>query len=201
MYKWFHPNGDLKENYKCCIEFGTYFAKSKQYCSILMNYPLFKEEICTVLCKQRDVGQPLYTICIQPLIEAIIAKRKPQLLESNNNFPVSIGWTRSFIKSKLNWSYRASTIATSKLPKDYELQGKIMAQRCAYLIKVHNIPQELVVNIDQTSIHLILIGGAKTWVTKSSKHVNVHSVEDKRQIIVVVSSSAKGVVLPFQVIF
>ena len=30
-----------------------------------------------------------------------------------------------------------------------------MAQRCAYLVKVHNIPKELVVNSNQIGIHLV----------------------------------------------
>jgi hypothetical protein len=76
-----------------------------------------------------------------------------------------------------------------------------MAQRCAYLINVHNIPPQLVVNTNQTGIHLIPTGGARTWETKGSKHVNVHGVEDKRQITVGVSSVAIGEVLPFQIIF
>jgi hypothetical protein len=76
-----------------------------------------------------------------------------------------------------------------------------MAQRCAYLINVHNIPPQLVVNTDQTSIHLVPTGGARTWETKDSKHVNVHEVEDKRQITVRVSSATTGEVLPFQIIF
>ena len=51
-------------------------------------------------------------------------------------FRVSYEWTKFFVKSKLNWSYRASTITAGKLPKDFEEQDKTMAQRCAYLVKV-----------------------------------------------------------------
>ncbi len=36
---------------------------------------------------------------------------------------------------------------------------------------------------------------------KRTKHVKVHGAEDKRQIIVTVSSAADGRCLPFQVIF
>ncbi len=70
-------------------------------------------------------------------------------------FCVSYAWTKSFIKSQINWSYQTSTTTTSKLLKDYELQGKAMAQICVYLIMVHNIPQELFVNIDQIGIHIV----------------------------------------------
>jgi hypothetical protein len=183
LHTWFYPDGKLKDNYKKCVEFGSYFAKAPQHCPVLALFPLLKEEICEVLKKQRDAGQPLYAICIQPLIRAIINKRHPELLQdsSPNGFRVSIDWIRTFIKSELNWSYRASTTAAGKLPKDYEEQGKKMAQRCAYLVKMYNIPPELVVNTDQTGIHLVPTGGAKTWETKGSRHVLVHGVDDKRQ--------------------
>ena len=45
------------------------------------------------------------------------------------------------------------------------------------------------------------IGVARTWAEKGSKHVLIHSQEDKRQITVYVSSSANRDLLPFQVVF
>jgi hypothetical protein len=101
----------------------------------------------------------------------------------------------------MNWSYRAATTAAGKLPLDYEVQGKKMAKKCAYLVKIHNIPEELVVNMDQTGVHLVPTGGARIWEEKNSKHVKVQGIEYKRQITVVVSSAANGNILPFQVIF
>ena len=59
------------------------------------------------------------------------------------------------MKVELNWNYRAATTEADKLPKYFEKQYKIMVQRCAYLVKIHNIPKELVVDIDQTYIHLV----------------------------------------------
>ena len=59
MYECFYPNRDLKPNYKYCVKLGSYFAKSKQHCSILVDYPLLNDEICKVLKKQRAAGQPL----------------------------------------------------------------------------------------------------------------------------------------------
>ena len=41
----------------------------------------------------------------------------------------------------------------------------------AYLVKLYNISPSLVVNNDQTSIHLIPIAGDKTWEKKGSKDV------------------------------
>ena len=203
MRDWFHPYGELKDTYKRCVEFNIYFAKYAQHCPVLESHPALKEEICIVLKKMRMARQPLYAVCIQPLIKAIIIDKAPHILEDTHStsFRVSYEWTKNFIKSEMNWSYRASTTAAGKLPRDFKKQGKAMAQRCAYLVKVHNIPKELVVNSNQTVIHLVPTGGSRTWETKGAKHVKVHGVEDKRQITVTVSSAANGQCLPFQVIF
>jgi hypothetical protein len=64
MYECFHPTGELKTNYKCCVELGNYFAKSKQYCLVLAHHPDLKDEICKVLKRQRATRQPLYAVCI-----------------------------------------------------------------------------------------------------------------------------------------
>ena len=105
----------------------------------------------------RAAGQLLYAICIQPMIKAIILEKAPQILKGTyaTTFRVSYEWTKNFVKSQLNLSYRASITTVGKLPKDFEEQGIAMAQRCAYLVKVHNIPTELVVKSDQTGIHFV----------------------------------------------
>ena len=50
-------------------------------------------------------------------------------------------------------------------------------------------------------IHLVPIGEAQTWDEKNSKYVKVQRIEDKREVTVVVSSTANGNRLHFQVIF
>ena len=72
MYNSFHPNGNLKENYKRCVEFDTYFDKASQHCPLLNDYPALRDEICNVLRKQRAGGQPLSVVIIQPLIKTLI---------------------------------------------------------------------------------------------------------------------------------
>ena len=76
-----------------------------------------------------------------------------------------------------------------------------MAQNAAFLVKAYSIPTEIFVNIDQTGIHLIPTSGARSWAKRGSKHVLVHEMEDKRQVTVLVFSSANGNILPFQVVF
>jgi hypothetical protein len=204
MVEWFTPTGELKEGTKQSIfKETTAFTGGIQHTYVLANHSDLEEDIITLLKEHRDVGQPLFATFVRGLIRTMIEKRAPTLLEnkSQSGFKVSLAWTRDFVRTNLNWSFRKSTGSARKLPKDWEEQGLLMAQRAAYLVKAHSIPPELMVNTDQTGIHLIPIGGTRTWAEKGSKHVLVHGQDDKRQITVSVSSSAVGNLLPFQAIF
>jgi hypothetical protein len=67
----------------------------------------------------------------------------------------------------------------------------------AYLVKFYNIPFELVVNTDKTKIRLMPMGGTNTWEEKGTKRVALVGQKDKRQVVVAVSSSLAGDILPF----
>jgi hypothetical protein len=71
----------------------------------------------------------------------------------------------------------------------------------AYLIKVYNIPLSLVVNTDQTIIHLVPLDGDRIWEKKRSNDVGVIGGDDKNAIIACISSAADGSLLPLQLIF
>ena len=58
----------------------------------------------------------------------------------------------------------------------------------------------LVVNLDQTGLHLVP-AGARTYEVKGSKQVSIARIDDKRQITAVVESSLDGCLLPLQLIF
>jgi NMD protein affecting ribosome stability and mRNA decay len=90
----------------------------------------------------------------------------------------------------LNWSFKASTIATSKLLAKYADQGKTMVYRVAYLVRLYSISKPLVINYDQIGINLIPTGKSRIWETKRTRHIHVIGIEDKRAIKTVVSSFA-----------
>jgi hypothetical protein len=75
--------------------------------------------------------------------------------------------------------------AASKLPEKWEVEGTNMAYRVAYLVALYKILLELVVNIDQTGIHLVSTSGSQTWEKRGAKDIKVPGIEDKRQIIAV----------------
>ena len=105
------------------------------------------------------------------------------------------------MKVYMNWTIRKNTTTTSKLSLDQMEQRLNMNYRVAYLAKVYGIPSSLVVNSDQTSIHLIPAARGKTWDAKGTKDVKILSIKNKRQITCVISSSASEEFLSIRAIF
>jgi hypothetical protein len=66
-------------------------------------------------------------------------------------------------------------------------QGKIMVYRVVYLAKTYNIAPHLLVNIDQTRLHVVPIVRERSWEGRRTKQIQVLSVEDKRQLTIVAS--------------
>jgi hypothetical protein len=76
-----------------------------------------------------------------------------------------------------------------------------MAYKVVYLAKSYSIPPVFVVNSNQIRIHLVLNASEKTWEAKGMKHVQVLSLEDMKQVTMVVSSSTTNDLLPPQILF
>jgi hypothetical protein len=65
---------------------------------------------------------------------------------------------------------------------------------------MHSVPDCLVVNSDQTGVHLKPLL-ERTYEVKGAKQVLNLGKEDKRQFTVLGSAAADGVLLPLQVVF
>jgi hypothetical protein len=62
-------------------------------------------------------------------------------------------------------------------------------------------PSKISCEHSQTRIHIVPIGGARTWETKGSQHVKVYGMEYQHQVTMAISSCTNGQCLPFQVNF
>jgi hypothetical protein len=101
----------------------------------------------------------------------------------------------------MNWSFQKATTIASKILTYWWGQGLNISYRIAYLVKVYNIPSSLVVNSNQTRVHLLFIASEKKWEIKGKKHVKILGMGYKRKVTMVVSSIASGLLLPLQIVF
>ena len=68
------------------------------------------------------------------------------------------------------------------------------------LVQIYNIPDELIINIDQTPSKYVPISNV-TMTEKNSKHVRKQGADDKRAITLTLAETLSGDMLPFQMIY
>jgi hypothetical protein len=92
--------------------------------------------------------------------------------------------------------------AANHLPINHQALGMDFQHELAYLTEEYGIPKQLVINFDQTGVHLTPTGaGDHTYEEKGSKHVHTAGRGEKRMITAVMGCTAAGGMLPTQVIF
>lgn len=106
--------------------------------------------------------------------------------------------TRLFIRIDISWSYQKSTTTASKLSSNWEHQGKFIAMCVTNLPKIYSIPTELITNTYQTSTCCSSYSSDQVkWEAKGAKHIHVLGMDDKRQVMVIVSTTANDKSMPF----
>ncbi len=70
-----------------------------------------------------------------------------------------------------------ATTTAQKLPKDWEHQLDMMAYRAAFEVLTHGVPVELMVNMDQTAMHLVPLRGSRTYDKRGKKEITVTGVK------------------------
>ena len=116
------------------------------------------------------------------------------------DFQVTRPWVRS-LYHRMEMSRRIST--TSRPIITRALWEEISTQylhEISSLTKSHKIPDELILNLDQTSSKFVAASNV-TMAEKGSKHVSIVGGTDKRCIILTVIESMSGQLLPLQVIY
>jgi hypothetical protein len=75
-----------------------------------------------------------------------------------------------------------------------------MAQRLAALINQYSIIEELIINFDQTAVHIVP-KSKTTYAHHADQCVALLGAEDKRQVTALIASSYNGTLLPVQMVF
>jgi hypothetical protein len=148
---------------------------------VLKGHEELEESLINLVKGMRGGRQPLNAPVLRAVLEGVVEVKAPQLLRSNGgSWGLSENWVKEWIRSKLGWSFRVATTAAQKLPKDWEHQLDMMAYRAAFEVLTHGVPAELMVNMDQTAMHLVPSGGSRTYDKRGKKEIAMTEVEDKR---------------------
>ena len=108
-------------------------------------------------------------------------------------------WARKYLAAQ-GWTLRMRTTAVCHSPgllerAKAEFEGEVQRLRAQ-----HNIPDDLVVNVDHTALPL-LPGTTKTFDKKGASYVPLSKSDEKKAITGVFGASATGDLLPVQLIY
>ena len=101
----------------------------------------------------------------------------------------------------MEWSKRKCTTGKIEPSKQFLLEEKLTFQkRIASIIEEHDIPKELILNLDQTPLSYVS-PGKYTFNPKGAKTVPIKGIDDKRQITATFTVSMTGKFLPIQLVY
>lgn len=111
-----------------------------------------------------------------------------------------LSWCRAFVREYLNWCFRRATAAAQKLPSMWKSIKEDFIRRvtAVFLVEVQELA--FVVNLDHTGVRLVPCGNY-TYEECGRRDIKEVSIDDKRQVTVLLGSAADGCMLPPQVIY
>ncbi|CAM6018582.1 unnamed protein product [Sphagnum balticum] len=128
---------------------------------VLKGHEELEESLINLVKGMQGGGHPLNAPMLRVVLEGVVKVKAPQLMRNNGRpWGLSENWVKEWICSKLGWSFRVATTAAQKVPKDWEHQLDMMAYQAMFEVLTHGVPAELMVNMDQTAMHLIPSRGA-----------------------------------------
>ena len=101
----------------------------------------------------------------------------------------------------MNWNKRNGTTGKVKPSARFLVEEKFTFQRTiSAAVSCHDIPDLLVLNIDQTPLAYVS-PGKYTFSSKGVKSVPIKGVDDKQQIIAIFAVRSTGSFLPIQLVY
>ena len=146
----------------------------------------------------RTVGGVISRKMVIAIVTGVIKVNCPSKLKDfGGHIALTEGWARGVLKS-MEWSERRGTTGKIDPSKQFLLEEKLTFQRCiASIIEEHDIPKELILNLDQTPLSYVS-PGKYTFNLKGAKAVPIKGIDDKRQITLTFTISMTEKFLPIQ---
>ena len=121
------------------------------------------------------------------------------LVENGGTLEITRKWVESLMK-RINLVKRKGTQAARKVPLDFKEIKLAYLDRISSVVNMHKIPSYLVINWDQTGCKFVPTSNW-TMEEKGSKQVAVKSLDDKREMTVLLSCTLSGKLLPPQLLY
>ena len=148
----------------------------------------------------RGKGGNVDTTVVIACTEAMVNRVDKRLLKDNGGrIDLSKTWAKSLLQ-RIGYVKRKATTSAKVEPSHFEELKEQYLLDIKAAVEIMDIPMGLIMNWNYTGVNIVP-GSQWTMEEKEAKRVECTSLDDKRQITVVVCATATGTFLPFQVIY
>ena len=174
-----------------------FFYQSKEYITFKERFVIgFEIHLKKCYHVWLQIIPPVYSLFFLGVVKA---NEADLLKEHGGHLELTEDWVRHLLKS-MEWVKRKGTTGKVEPSEKFLQEEKFSYQReISRIILNHDIPLDLVLNLDQTPLSYVSLG-KYTFCLKGTTIVPIKGVDDKRQITATFTVSASGVFLLIQLI-
>ena len=122
-------------------------------------------------------------------------------MEHGGYIEISKSWAQLLLERMNNVKRKATTKFTPGMSsQEFERVKTRFLKQIARMVKLREIPDSLIINLDQTGIKLVSTGDW-TMAAQGSRRVKVVGLGDKRQITATFAASLDSTFLPMQLLY
>ena len=149
-----------------------------------------------------NAGTPIGSSVVMAAAKGLVrAHDRSLLVEHGGYIKISKFWDQSLLERMNYVKHKATTKSTHGMSsQEFERVETRFLKQIARMVKLREIPDSLIINLDQTGIKLVPTGDW-TMAAQGSRRVEVVGLGDKRQIMATFAASLDGTFLPMQLLY
>ena len=160
---------------------------------------LVSDDFMKKIIGTRAAGAATTRHIVMAIGNRVVRSNSPTLL-NGGSLELTEDWAQGAIKS-MNLTNRKDTTGKIEPFKQFLLEEKLTFQKkISGVIFEHDIPKELIINLDQTPLFYVNLGKCTSDVT-GEKTVQIEGIDGKRQITATFAISMSGEFLPIQIFY
>ena len=168
-------------------------------CPLLLGSTL-DDQVKEYVTALRAAAGVVNTAIVLAAAEGIVAATEHSLLRQHGgSLVLTKAWAKSLLIRMGFVKRKGSTSAKIPVPEFEKRKEQYLSDICAVVI-MNDIPPSLVINWDQTAIHLVPVDGW-TMNKQGEKSIPISGLDDKREITVVLAVTLAGEYLPPQLLY
>ena len=150
----------------------------------------------------RSAGTPVSSSIVMAVGEGMVkAHDRTMLVQHGGHIQITKAWALSLLKRMGYVKRKATTKSTPGMSgEEFKRVRKEFLKQIAGIVKLQDIPDNLIINLDQTGIKLVPAGDW-TMAAEGSRRVEVIGLSDKRQVTATFAATLDGTFLPMQILY